>query len=111
VSRVAESVAQELSKTTAGKSVSFDLPDAMMTELWEKQRPSCLKRSTIGAYLLDTLEPDWQGYVEFHLNRLECGYCRANLEDMQSSIQEVPAQELRNRIMQSTVGFLSNYVR
>jgi RNA polymerase sigma factor (sigma-70 family) len=79
--------------------------DSLLTEIWEYHRFSCPKRSTIGAYLLRTLDNDWQKYVDFHLNVLGCRFCRANMEDLQSQAAE-HQQQLHARIMESTVGFL-----
>jgi RNA polymerase sigma factor (sigma-70 family) len=81
--------------------------DSLLTDLWEYYRFSCPKRNTIGAYMLGTLEPDWQQYVEFHLNVLGCRFCRANLDDLQSQSQETQQQQFQARIMESTVGFLT----
>lgn len=83
---------------------SPEILDSLLTEIWEEQRPSCPKRSTIGGFVLGTLDEAWQNYVEFHLHRLECAFCRANLEDMQAQSRQDP-EPLRQRIMQSTVGF------
>ena len=77
----------------------------LLTDIWEYHRFSCPKRSTIGGFLLQTLEEPWQRYVDFHLNVLGCRFCRANLEDLQSETAE-HAQQLQARIMESTVGFL-----
>jgi len=77
----------------------------LLTDIWEYHRFSCPKRSTIGAFLLQTLDDDWQRYVDFHLNVLGCRFCRANLEDLQSETAD-HAQQLQARIMESTVGFL-----
>lgn len=77
----------------------------LLTPIWEAQRFSCPKRSTIGAYLLGTLEPDWQDYVHFHVEKLGCRFCRANLQDLQEQ-NSAAAEPLRARIMESTVGFL-----
>jgi len=77
----------------------------LLTDVWEYHRFSCPKRSTIGGYLLQTLDDDWQRYVDFHLNALGCRFCRANLEDLQSETLE-HQQQLHARIMESTVGFL-----
>jgi RNA polymerase sigma factor (sigma-70 family) len=79
--------------------------DALLTEVWETQRPTCPKRMTIGSYVLGSLDAPWQAYVDFHLNRLGCGFCQANLQDLQRQ-QAVDASTLRQRILQSTVGFL-----
>jgi len=80
--------------------------ESMLTQVWESARPSCPKRSTIGAYLLETLEKPWQDYVDFHLNKLGCHFCRANLQDLQEQTKEDKTAEVHNRIMESTIGFL-----
>jgi len=80
--------------------------DLVLSDIWREQRLSCLKRSTVGAYLLGTLDQPWQDYVTFHLERLGCQFCRANLEDLQQQITNSEAKALRNRIRESTVGFL-----
>jgi RNA polymerase sigma factor (sigma-70 family) len=78
--------------------------DSLLTEVWEEQRPSCPKRSTIGGYLLKTLDQPWQSYIGFHLDTLGCAFCKASHEDLQKQTRQDP-QTLRNRILQSTVGF------
>jgi RNA polymerase sigma factor (sigma-70 family) len=83
-----------------------DPPDALLTEVWEDHRPSCPKRSTIGGYHLGTLEPAWQDYVDFHLNNLGCRFCLANLDDLKESEDRAHLDRLRQRVLQSTVGFL-----
>jgi hypothetical protein len=75
-----------------------------LTEIWESHRLSCPKRSTLGAFLLETLEPRWFDYVDFHLTTLGCHFCRANLKDLKRDEQRL----FRKRIMESTVGFLSS---
>ncbi len=77
----------------------------LLTDIWEYHRFSCPKRSTIGGFLLKTLEDPWQCYVDFHLNVLGCRFCRANLEDLENETAE-HVQQLHARIMESTVGFL-----
>lgn len=79
--------------------------DSLMTEVWQTQRPTCPKRSTIGGFVLDTLDAPWRQYVDFHLHRLGCAFCQANLQDLQKQ-QTADAGVLRKRIMQSTIGFL-----
>lgn len=80
--------------------------ESMLTQVWESARPSCPKRSTIGAYLLKTLEEPWAEYVDFHLNKLGCHFCRANLQDLQEQTKEDKTAEVHTRIMESTIGFL-----
>ncbi len=78
----------------------------LLAGIWGDLRLSCLKRSTIGAWLLGTLEPPWASYADFHLNRLGCRSCRANLEDLRRPADGEPAVAARKRILASTVGFL-----
>jgi RNA polymerase sigma-70 factor, ECF subfamily len=85
---------------------SSDLPDALLTEVWEDHRPSCPKRSTIGGYHLGTLDTAWQGFIDFHLNQLGCRFCLANLDDLKQSEDRAHLDRLRQRVLQSTVGFL-----
>ena len=79
-----------------------------LTEIWETQRLSCPKRSTLGAFLLETLEPEWFDYVDFHLTTLGCHFCRANLKDLKRHKTTDEQRLFRKRIMESTVGFLSS---
>ena len=92
---------------TAGARAAATLPvhgDSMVTDVWEEQRLTCPKRSTIGRYLLKTLEPQWQDLVDFHLSRLGCRFCKANLDDLQKKTDE-GSQVVRDRILHSTIGF------
>jgi RNA polymerase sigma factor (sigma-70 family) len=88
-----------------GDDASAEFPDPLLTQVWEEQRPTCPKRTTIGSYLLGSLDDPWRQYIDFHLNRLGCTFCQANLQDLQKQQQQDPTI-LRQRIMQSTIGFL-----
>lgn len=82
------------------------LPDeSMLTRLWEQHRPSCPKRSTVGKWLMGTLEDEWAEYVAFHIEQLGCRFCQANREDLRTDTDENHSSSVRNRIMQSSVGF------
>ena len=78
---------------------------SMLTEIWESTRPTCPKRTTVGRFLLGTLEKPWQSYVDFHLNQLGCQFCRANLEDLKKQTEDESAKVFQSRLMQSTIGF------
>ncbi len=80
--------------------------ETFISEIWERQRLSCLKRSTIGAFLLQTLDDPWADYARFHLHTLGCNFCQANMVDLQEQTRESENSRLRHRIMESTVGFL-----
>lgn len=96
------SVNELLGEEAAGEEA--DDPDSLLTEIWEEGRLSCPKRSTVGGYLLGTLDEAWQDYVQFHIDKLGCRFCRANLDDLKQETAEAPRQ-LRQRIMESTAGF------
>lgn len=78
--------------------------DSLMTEVWEEYRFTCPKRSTIGRFLLGTLEGEWGQYVEFHLNKLGCRFCQANVADLQKADEEQQTKT-RQKIYESTIGF------
>ena len=108
--RVAQAMARHPSAGEALSAIGSEAAaDSLLTEIWEEERPSCPKRSTVGGYLLGTLEKPWHDYVDFHVRRLGCRFCQANLEDLrretQKARQQVTSQDLKHRIMQSTVGF------
>ncbi len=78
--------------------------ESLLSEVWEEYRPSCPKRSTLGSYILNTLDSNWQNYIEFHVRSLGCRFCNANLDDVR---QETAAESdrFKARIMESSVGF------
>jgi RNA polymerase sigma-70 factor (ECF subfamily) len=77
----------------------------LIRRTWRENLLSCLKRSTLGARALGTLEGEWRDYVDFHLEVVGCDACLANLEDLRSDDPTATA-ELRERIFTSSVGFL-----
>ena len=108
--RLRKTIGEHLSESTASdvleNSESGSWFAEVLADLWERYRISCPKRSTIGGYLLGTLERTWMDYVEFHLTVLVCDSCRANLEDLRRQNQRAGRESFRHRIMESTVGFL-----
>lgn len=78
--------------------------DSLLTEIWETERLTCPKRTTLGGYLLNTLDAGWSAFVRFHLTTVNCPFCMANVEDLQKQTLSDP-RPLRDRILQSTVGF------
>jgi hypothetical protein len=76
--------------------------------IWRRHRLSCPPRSQWGEYLLGVMEPEEAAYLRFHLERIGCRYCRANLEDLQRRQREsaTRTQQRRQRILQTSVGLL-----
>ena len=81
--------------------------EGMLRDVWESHRLSCPKRSTLGAFLLENLDPAWFDYVDFHITTLGCHFCRANLKDLINENKSNRDQVFRERIIASTVGFFT----
>lgn len=79
------------------------LPD--LEEIWLDQRPSCPKRTTLGKYALEILPEQWNDFVHFHVVVLGCGFCQANLVELQE-VEEQATPEIAEVLFQSTIGFL-----
>lgn len=80
--------------------------DVTVARVWRESRLTCLKRSTLGSFLLDVLEEPWRSYTQFHLDVVSCPMCVANLADLQAEQDEEGGIDTE-RIFQSSVGFLS----
>lgn len=50
--------------------------------IWRRGRLSCPTRQQWGSYLLDALDPEHAAYLTFHIDVVECPFCRANLVDL-----------------------------
>jgi RNA polymerase sigma factor (sigma-70 family) len=83
--------------------------DSTVARIWREEGISCLKRSTLGKYLLGALDDDWSQYVDFHVNQAACDRCRANLDDLREEDERDAAAMRRQteRYFASSVGFLS----
>jgi hypothetical protein len=79
-------------------------PESFLSEVWEEYRPSCPKRTTLGSYILGTLDPAWQDYIDFHVTHLGCRFCNANLDDLRRETAAGSAC-FQARVMESSVGF------
>ncbi|MCH7884136.1 MAG: sigma-70 family RNA polymerase sigma factor [Planctomycetes bacterium] len=80
--------------------------DIAVARVWRDQRLTCLKRSTLGSYLLGVLDEPWQGYTQFHLDVVGCPMCVANLADLEAE-EDDQSVSTTERMFASSVGFLS----
>lgn len=80
--------------------------EATISQVWRRQRLSCLKRGTIGSYLLGALDEKWEAYTRFHLETVGCLMCRANRDDLAGPDGEA-RPGLNDTLFASSVGFLS----
>lgn len=76
--------------------------------IWRRHRLSCPDRSELGQYLLGVLDEEVEQYVQFHLERIGCRFCSANLQDLQRQREEsqVETQQRRHRFLQTSAGYL-----
>jgi hypothetical protein len=79
-------------------------------EIWRRHRGSCPTREQLGSYLLRVLEKEAADYIAFHLEKVGCRYCRANLDDMKRHQDEADETVVRRRTryFQSSAGYLRN---
>lgn len=71
--------------------------------IWRNARLTCPPRQQLGTYLLDVLEPELADYIKFHIEVVECPYCKANLADLEAKANQSPnaAASRHNRILRS----------
>ena len=81
--------------------------EATVSSVWLERRLTCLKRSTLGGFVLGTVDEVWDDYIRFHLETMQCPYCRANFEDIRAEADEHTPRQFPERIFTSSVGFLS----
>ena len=85
--------------------------DITVARVWREQRLTCLKRSTLGSFLLGVLDEPWRSYTQFHLDVVACPMCVANLGDLEAGedgsgpLQERSPED-NEAMFQSSVGFL-----
>ncbi|MBU0717734.1 MAG: sigma-70 family RNA polymerase sigma factor [Planctomycetes bacterium] len=80
--------------------------EVTVSRVWREHRLTCLKRSTLGSYLVGVLEEPWLSYTQFHLDVVGCPMCVANLNDLEAE-REDDAGARVEQIFQSSIGFLS----
>ncbi|HBV63225.1 MAG TPA: hypothetical protein DEF45_09415 [Rhodopirellula sp.] len=75
--------------------------------IWRRNRLSCPDRSELGQFVLGTLEIEQMDYIQFHLQKIGCRYCQANLADMDPA-DKTPeqAKTRRSRYFQTSAGYL-----
>jgi hypothetical protein len=78
--------------------------------IWHRFRLTCPSRQQLGSYLLDALDPELVAYIRFHIDVVECPYCRANLIDLehrQSGNPTTSARDREKRFLDATIDLLS----
>ncbi len=77
-------------------------------QIWRRHRLSCPTREQLGSYLMGALPDASADYLTFHLEKVGCRYCRANLADLEKLEAETPdtVQTRRQKYFQSSAGYL-----
>jgi len=98
----------ELLKQLAAINARRDAGVHSVGEIWRRQRLSCPTREQLGSYLLGALDQEHSEYVDFHLSKIGCRYCQANLEDLRRQQKETAetVKTRRTKYFQSTAGHL-----
>ena len=98
-----------LEETDGAAAADFDGERAEVTvaKVWRQRRLTCLKRSTLGSYLVGVLEDPWLSYTQFHLDVVGCPMCLANLRDIEEEDLGDTGPHASERLFASSVGFLS----
>jgi hypothetical protein len=80
--------------------------------IWHRTRLTCPSRQQLGSFLLEALDPELASYLTFHLEIVECPFCKANLDDLKMQTQTVTAASAsrtrQHRILQSSQHLLSD---
>ncbi len=79
--------------------------------IWHRTRLTCPSRQQLGSFLLEALDPDLASYLTFHLDVVECPFCKANLDDLKMQTQSATgasaSKNRQHRILQSSQHLLS----
>jgi hypothetical protein len=77
--------------------------------IWRRHRIGCPTREQLGSFLLGTLEESMLEYVHFHIERVGCSFCQANLDDMRQ--RHVEATESRTSRQRKYFDSSAGYVK
>ena len=78
-------------------------------EIWRNHRVSCPTREQLGSYLLGVMSKEESDYLEFHIHRLGCRQCAANMDDLKSKREKTEKEESKVRqrkYFQTSAGYL-----
>ena len=79
--------------------------------IWHRTRLTCPSRQQLGSYLLEALDPDLAAYLTFHIDVVECPFCKANLDDLkmqtQTSSGASASKTRQHRFLQSSQHLLN----
>lgn len=101
----AEGVLLPLIRTELGaEAARIDLDVA---RVWQERRLSCPSRVWLGRYLAEEgLAPGCVEFLEFHLHKLACAWCQANLDDLGALHEEDDLEPLLEALQSTRRSYL-----
>lgn len=81
--------------------------------IWRRHRLSCPDREQLGQYLLGMMDPQAENYIRFHLERIGCRFCAANVIDLEreqaasTSPEKLQGETRRRRYFETSAGYLT----
>ena len=85
--------------------------DFSVAETWREQRVSCPARHWLARLAAGSLEPGPAGFMRFHIEEMDCPWCRANLEDLEQTGADGELEALLDRVGASTLRYLRSRTR
>ncbi len=80
--------------------------DFDVSQTWRHQRVSCAARYWLGRMVVGSLPEGPQAFLSFHLEEMDCPWCRANLEDLRRIEEDPELEPLLERVRASTLSYL-----
>jgi hypothetical protein len=77
------------------------------SDIWESTQLTCPKYSTLRKFAMESLEPVWFDYIDFHLTTFGCHFCRASFKDIQHRHTSEKQRSMQESIVSSTIGFFT----
>jgi RNA polymerase sigma factor (sigma-70 family) len=90
----------------AAKSGKQGVFDVDVQAVWRERRVSCPARHWLARLLAGTLEPAPAEFVRFHVEEMNCPWCRASLDDLSRAESEGDLDDLLQRVRESTMRYL-----
>jgi len=78
---------------------------------WREERVSCPARHWLARVVEGALEPGPAAFIRFHIEEMDCPWCRANLEDLEQTGADGEREAMLDRVGASTLRYLRSRTR
>lgn len=85
--------------------------DFSVAETWREERVSCPARHWLARVVEGALEPGPAAFIRFHIDEMDCPWCRANLEDLEQTGADGEREAMLDRVGASTLRYLRSRTR